>query len=446
MNRREFLRAAGLGGVGLWSAVPGMAAPALRPGSPNVVVILADDLGYGDLGCYGNSALSTPNIDSLAAAGLRFTDFHSNGAVCSPTRASLLTGYYPQRWGIENVLTPSGHRDKPGMPTKAVTFAEMLQETGYRTGMTGKWHLGYPEQFRPTKQGFTTFRGYLSGNVDYHSHIDNSGAHDWWSNDERERTEGYTTDLITQSAVDFIESQDGGPLCLYVAHEAPHFPLQGRSDPAERVEGTAAPGRAERTDAARAYREMVEALDESVGRIMDALHRAGHLQDTFVFFCSDNGAVAPGSNAPLSGSKGTLWEGGHRVPAIAWWPEKIAPGVTGQTAMTMDIFPTLAELGGRKAWSRIPMDGVNLVPLLTAGTPLPDRTLFWRTGGEHAEKAVRQGPWKLHITPDSTSLYNLETDPAEQANRMIELPSQANSLAMALSHWEDSLAGIPPIS
>ncbi|MCL4691554.1 MAG: sulfatase-like hydrolase/transferase [Candidatus Hydrogenedentes bacterium] len=447
MDRREFLRAAGLGGVGLWSAVSGMAAPALLPGSPNVVIILADDLGYGDLGCYGNTAISTPNIDALAAAGLRFTDFHSNGAVCSPTRASLLTGFYPQRWGIEHVLTPGDHRDKPGLPPKAVTFAEMLQETGYKSAMTGKWHLGYPEPFRPTQQGFSEFKGYLSGNIDYHSHIDNSGAHDWWSNDEPLRAEGYSTDLITQSAVDFIESHTGPePFCLYVAHEAPHAPFQGRTDPAERVEGTPDEGRPDRTDAARPYREMVEALDESVGKIMDALQRTGSLENTFVFFCSDNGATAPGSNAPFTGTKGTLWEGGHRVPAIAWWPGKIAPGVTNQTAMTMDIFPTLVDLGGRKAWTRIPMDGISLAPLLMTGAALPDRTLFWRTPGEQGQKAVRQGPWKLLITPDSTSLYNLEADPGEQANRMLDVPGQANSLAMALSAWEESLAGIPPIA
>jgi len=446
MDRREFLRAAGLGGVGLWSAAWGAGAPVVRPEAPNVVIILADDLGYGDLGCYGNTAIATPNIDALAAGGLRFTDFHSNGAVCSPTRASLLTGFYPQRWGIEGVLTPGGHRDKPGLSPKATTFAEMMQESGYVTGMVGKWHLGYSRLYRPTGQGFATFRGYLSGNVDYHAHIDNTGTHDWWANDEPMREEGYTTDLITRHAVEFIEAQADAPFCLYVAHEAPHKPYQGRSSAPVRTEGTADRGRASPSDAAALYREMVEALDESVGKIVAALDSTGRLDNTFVFFCSDNGAVEPGSNAPLSGHKGTLWEGGHRVPAIASWPGTIEPGVTQQTAMTMDLFPTLAELGARKAWTRIPTDGFSLVPLLKAGSSLPDRTLFWRTGGERPEKAVRQGVWKLHITPDSTSLFDLESDLAEQANRMTALPGQANALAMALSHWEEGLAEVAPVA
>jgi arylsulfatase A-like enzyme len=446
MDRREFLRAAGLGGVGLWATVSRAAAPVVRPDAPNVVIILADDLGYGDLGCYGCTGIATPNVDALAAGGLRFTDFHSNGAVCSPTRASLLTGFYPQRWGIEGVLTPGGHRNKAGMSPEAVTFAEMLYESGYATGMVGKWHLGYPTIYRPRKQGFSTFRGYLSGNVDYHSRIDNSGEHDWWEDDEWSREEGYTTDLTTNHAVAFIESQDSTPFCLYVAHAAPHAPYQSRSDKSIRVEGTADTKRDVRPDAPEVYRAMVEALDESVGEILAALERTGRLNNTFVFFCSDNGATAPGSNTPLSGQKGTLWEGGHRVPAIASWPGTIPPGVTNQTAMTMDIFPTLAELGARMAWTKVRTDGTSLVPLLTAGTPLPERTLFWRTGGELPEKAARRGVWKLHITPDSTSLYDLESDLAEQANRFMSLPHQANALATALSRWEDEMAGIAPIA
>ncbi len=458
MDRREFLRVAGLSGAGAWCAASGVAAPAgrqqapavaapvVRPQAPNVVIILADDLGYGDLGCYGNTEIATPHIDALAAGGLRFTDFHSNGAVCSPTRASLLTGFYPQRWGIEGVLTPKDHRDKPGLSPKAVTFAEMLQESGYATGMVGKWHLGYGEQYRPTHQGFATFYGYLSGNVDYESHIDNSGVYDWWENDKPLREKGYTTTLITKHAVNFIEGQGDAPFCLYVAHEAPHYPYQGPNDPPIRVEGTTDTDRHVPKDAAAVYREMVEALDDSVGQIVAALDRGGHLNDTLIFFCSDNGAVSPGSNAPLSGQKGTLLEGGQRVPAIASWPGTIGPGVTNQTAITMDIFPTLAELGARKAWSRIPSDGVSLVPLLTANKPLNDRTLFWRTQGKNPQKAVRQGAWKLLITTDSTSLFDLDSDLPEQANMMTALPSQANALAIALTNWEDSFVGIPPIA
>jgi len=231
-----------------------------------------------------------------------------------------------------------------------------------------------------------------------------------------------------------------------VAHEAPHYPLQGRDDAAVRVEGTENRGPNSPPNPEAVYREMVEVLDEGVGQVMDALERSGHLNDTFVFFCSDNGAAPPGSNGPLRGRKGTLFEGGHRVPAIASWPGTIKPGVTNETAMTMDLFPTLAELGARKAWTQMTTDGVSLAPLLKANKPLPERTLFWRTGGKQPEKAARRGVWKLHITPDATSLYDLEGELGEQANRFTSLPGQANALAMALSNWENEVAGVTPIA
>ncbi|MHC4518058.1 MAG: sulfatase-like hydrolase/transferase, partial [Planctomycetota bacterium] len=190
---------------------------------PNIILIMADDLGYGDIGCYGGW-IQTPNIDALAKGGMRFTDYHSNGAVCSPTRAALLTGRYQQRCGIDAVVTAKGPARETGMAQKEITFAEVLKQRGYVTGLFGKWHVGYRVQFNPTKQGFDEFIGYVSGNVDYHTHIDQANITDWWKGPKKAPEEGYVTDLVTKHAVDFLHRHKDEPFCLYLPHEAPHYP------------------------------------------------------------------------------------------------------------------------------------------------------------------------------------------------------------------------------
>ncbi|MEA3476736.1 MAG: sulfatase-like hydrolase/transferase [Bacteroidota bacterium] len=197
---------------------------------PNIIIILADDYGYGDVGCYGSKRFLTPHLDALAAGGLRFTDFHSNGTVCSPTRAALLTGRYQQRTGINGVVTAAGHRHT-GLDLEETTFAEVLKSEGYVTALFGKWHLGYLPDYNPVRQGFDEFTGYVSGNVDYHAHLDQTGMEDWWKQDELNPECGYTTDLITDHGVDFIQRHSEKPFLLYIAHEAPHYPYQGRNDP-----------------------------------------------------------------------------------------------------------------------------------------------------------------------------------------------------------------------
>ena len=198
---------------------------------PNVIVILADDLGYGDLGSYGNRQIRTPSLDRLAAEGTRLTDFHSASPVCSPTRAALLTGRYPQRAGIGGVVYAAPQRNRHhGLFQSELTFAEVMRGAGYDTAVVGKWHLGYRKQFNPVRHGFDTFRGYVSGNVDYFSHVDGEGFADWWNNDTKIEEDGYSTHLITRAAVEFVEAQRAGPFCLYIAHEAPHSPFQGPGD------------------------------------------------------------------------------------------------------------------------------------------------------------------------------------------------------------------------
>ena len=439
MNRREFIKCVVGGAAGLVSGCGGAArsSGAGKDDRPNVILIMADDLGYGEVGCFGSRRIKTPNIDALAAAGMRFTDYHSNGAVCSPTRAALLTGRYQQRCGIDYVVTAKGPARQTGMPPAETTFAEVLKGKGYVTGIFGKWHLGYNVEFNPAKQGFDEFRGYVSGNVDFHSHFDQAGIQDWWKNLEKRPEEGYVTDLITKHGIDFIERHKDEPFCLYLPHEAPHYPYQGRGDPVERLGGGKVGKKTKREDIPRAYKEMVEVMDEGIGRIAETVKRLGLERKTFIFFCSDNGANKNGNNKPLNGFKGSLWEGGHRVPAVAYWPGRIKAGSTSdETVLGMDVFPTMASISGAKLPAGLDLDGVDLSGLLFKGKSLPDRTLFWRY---RKETAVRKGPWKLLIQGNSTKLFNLDDDLGEKKDLADDKPDVVKMLQDELAVWERGL-------
>lgn len=440
MNRREFV-ALVLGGAGA-AAMPGLSRlmAANETDRPNIILIMADDLGYGDIGCYGSETIKTPNIDDLTRDGMKFTDYHSNGPVCSPTRAALLTGRYQQRAGIEGVVTAANHRHT-GMALEQVTFAEVLKSHGYATGIFGKWHLGYNVEFNPAKQGFDEFRGYVSGNVDYHSHIDQAGYDDWWKNLEKVPEEGYTTDLITKHGVDFIERHKDHPFCLYLPHESVHAPYQGRNDPPQRLPGGKKGKAVKDNQTAHTYKEMIEVMDESVGRIIETVRRLSLERKTFIFFCSDNGATKNGSNGALAGFKGSLWEGGHRVPAAAYWPGKIKPGiVTDQTALGMDLFATMVSVAGAELPAGLALDGVNLMPMLLDNKQLPQRTLFWRF---QKERAVRKGPWKLLVQGENVRLHNLAQDLGEKKDLAQAEPAMVKTLQGELAAWEsDVLNGV----
>lgn len=432
--------------AGLLACVPSTAATSSLP---NFVIILADDLGYGDLSCYGNPTFRTPHLDALARGGLRFTDFHSSGPVCSPTRAGLLTGRYQQRAGIPGVINASPEVNRHhGLQAREVTFAELLAKQGYRTGICGKWHLGYERSYNPVTQGFDSFHGYVSGNIDYHSHVDRMGFLDWWDGQDLQDEPGYSTHLITRHALEFLRRTDDRPFCLYVAYEAPHDPYQGPTDPAQRVAGKVTPLRYAPGQIERAYREMIEEMDRGIGELMAALEAEGQATNTLVFFFSDNGATPRGRNGAWRGFKGSLWEGGHRVPAIAAWPGRIARGqTTSVTAISLDVMPTLLELAGvTPPWDR-PLDGRSLVSLLFGGRDLPARKLFWEYG---AQAAVRDGPWKLLVEADRagrsatglarTHLFNLETDPAEARDVAADFPERTQAMYADLEAWSADVA------
>ena len=424
-----------LGGF-LFGVLPCTVTAAEAPHRPNIVLIMADDLGYGALGCYGSKAISTPNIDRLATTGMRFTDFHSNGPMCTPTRAALMTGWYPQRcaWVEDEELSPvfQGQRQKNmkqrwawGISLEELTIAELLKQAGYRTGIVGKWHLGYDFKFHPMNQGFDEFRGYIAGAVDYHTHVSISGWQklDWWNGKKIEDERGYTTDLLTKYAVDFIARHEAEPFFLYLAHEAPHTPLQGR-DPTEKK------------SRADTYKEMIEVLDESVGSIVTVLRKHRLEKNTLLIFCSDNGPQVKFFSAagPLQGGKGSMYEGGHRVPFIAAWPGVIPPGSTNEEmVMTMDLFPTFAKLAGVAPPKGHHLDGVDIMPLLRDDTKKHDRTLHWLFGKSWA---VRRGPWKLiGVETTARALVNLKNNIEENQNQLEDQPERVKELAKLHEDW-----------
>jgi arylsulfatase A-like enzyme len=324
-------------------------------------------------------------------------------------------------------------------PTENHCLAHSLRDAGYATAIYGKWHLGYRTAYNPVHHGFDHFRGYVSGNVDYHSHVDNSGVADWWHGLELVPEEGYVTDLVNRHAVDFIDAHRDVPFFLYVAHEAPHYPYQGRNDPAERPVG-GKPQRdfapwGSRTDPKEAYREMIEAMDEGIGWILAKLRECGLEEDTLVLFCSDNGAMTVvGSNGALRGEKGNLYEGGHRVPAVAAWPGRIAPGaVSHETVLSMDLLPTCLALAGDPRPAPQPLDGIDVSAVLLEQGRLPERDLFWAYRGD---AAMRRGKWKLVRTEGTCELFDLEADLEEQNDLADCEPDLAAEMGQALADWE----------
>ncbi len=456
-TRRAFLRtcASALATGSLTRSLTALAEQAATHGRrrPNFILILADDLGYGDLGCYGHAHNQTPHLDQLAREGLRFTDFHANGPMCSPTRAALLTGLYQNRFGKPFEAALSAKSPEIGLPPEAITIPEILKQADYATGIYGKWHLGYQPPNMPTHFGFDDFRGLLTGDGDHISHVSRSGAEDWYHNETIEMEEGYSSELITRHSIDFMRKNKDNPFFLFVSHLIIHFPWQAPGEEAHRNVGTdywsleklgPHPEGAVRP----VVQKMVEALDDSVGAIMDALRELHLDENTFVLFLSDNGGYLDyqgrfqgeiSSNAPMRGQKTDVWEGGHRVPAIAWWPGHIeSGGVTHATAMTMDILPTCALLAGVAPPDRL--DGVSLVSHLLEGAALPQRDLFWRIGDA---RAVRRGPWKLVLENGEPCLFNLADDIGEQHDIASRRPELVKDLLDALKAWEQEMDADP---
>lgn len=433
--------------------------PQLQPSShPSFVIVYCDDLGYGDLGCFGSPYIKTPHIDALAASGVRFTNWYSNAPVCSPSRASLLTGRYPQRTGVTQILP--GNRGAFGLAPSERTIATVLRDHGYRTALFGKWHLGMAEECRPNAHGFDDFRGVLAGCVDYYSHIfyweqgaGHNPTHDLWHNGKEVWDNGhYLTEAITDNAVEFIAEQDSSPFLLYTAYNAPHYPMHAPRKYLDRYPNL--------TPNKRIMAAMISAVDDGVGRIVEALRKAGRLDDTIIFFSSDNGpsdesrnwldgTEAPydgGSAGAFRGHKSSLFDGGIREPAILSCPARLPQGrVSDEVGVMMDVFPTMLEMASLYPPSGLALDGASVLPMASGKAPSPHDRVFWAYAGQ---TAVREGCWKLVLNgqlgstgeqPDSVHLSDIMVDPGEQTNLAPREPQTVERLVDAIRQWEQSL-------
>ncbi|WP_353718552.1 sulfatase [Dyadobacter sp. 676] len=418
-----------------------LTAQAQTQRKPNIVVILADDLGYGDIGAFGATDIRTPNIDGLAAHGIKLTSFYSASPVCSPTRAALITGRYPRRLGIDHVFFPESFT---GIPSDEVTIAEALKGNGYRTAIFGKWHLGHHRQFLPLQNGFDEYYGipysndmmgivYLRGN----------------DVDSIRVNQKYITQTYTKEAVRFIGQNKDRPFFLYITHNMPHVPIYASPE----FEGKSKRG---------LYGDVIEELDWSVGEVMKALKTNGLEENTLVVFTSDNGPwlifdVEGGSAGPLRQGKGTTFEGGQRVPAVAYWPGKIKAGsVYDGLASQLDLYPTIISLtGSQKTQTRKPLDGEDISPVLFGkGKRKGDEFAYYSNG---VIEAYRKGDWKIRlpqkdvkmgsvviVPATDTLLFNLKTDVGEQNNLLRSNPAKAKELLLSLEAYKRRIGATPP--
>jgi arylsulfatase A-like enzyme len=443
LDRRSFLAAAaGAGALALGAPRPARGARAAPPSLPNLVLITADDLGYGDLSGYGRADFQTPVLDRLAAQGTRFTQAYAIAPMCTPTRVGLMTGRYPARHpvGLREPLSLLYPSDRAlGLHPSHPTLSSLLKAAGYTSALFGKWHLGVQPEFHPNRHGFDEFFGPLSGAVDYIGHHDVFGADDLYRNTEPVKLDGYLTDLLADAAVEFIRRR---PEPFFLSHQgtAPHAPWQRRGDAplqgAPRGFNVGPPDR---------FPDMVRALDEAVGRILAALDEAGLAERTLVIFTSDNGGVQHSSMGGLARGKAHLWEGGIRVPAFARWPGVIPGGVTTtQVASTLDWTATLLAAAGAAPPSSHPLDGMDLLPVLSGGEPPRERSVFWRTAQQTRQGAVRRGGWKYLRDEDGEYLFDLVLDPGERRDRKGDEPQRFDALKTAWADWEREM--LPPVA
>lgn len=406
-----------------------LAAPALAqaPALPNVVIILADDLGWCDTGFHG-SEIRTPNLDRLASQGIRLERFYSQ-PVCSPTRSALMTGRSPMRLGVQySVIRPWLDY---GVPLQEHFMPESFRAAGFQTAITGKWHLGHSRRaYLPNARGFDHAYGHLNGAIDYFTH-EREGGLDWHRNGKSVREEGYSTDLLASEAARFIRNRDPErPFFLYAPFNAPHSPLQA---PEERIAKYASISDPRR----RTFAAMVDALDECAGRILKTLEEERIAENTLVLFFSDNGGpVAQAArNTPLRGAKGSCWEGGIRVPAILWWAGKLKPGACSQVMSVSDVFPTLAAAAGVKPGNRLPLDGKNLWPSISGGRAEPRESLFFAVEAAGRSFAVHRREWKLVRNNGTDHLFRIDEDPNEERDLAAKHPAVVKELGAELEKW-----------
>lgn len=424
---------------------------------PNVIIIMTDDQGYGDLGCMGSDYIKTPNIDSLAENGVRFTSMYSASPVCSPSRAALLTGRYPGNAGVRAIL--AGHRRASGLTSAVPTLATALKELGYKTGISGKWHLGLKDECRPNQNGFDEFSGFLAGCLDYYSHIFYYGmadggsnpTHDLWENENEVYANGeYLTERITKKGVDFINRHKDEPFFLYLAYNAPHYPMHAPEKYIERYKDLPWDK--------RIMAAMISAVDDGVGEIISELKKDGIFDNTIIYFQSDNGPSREsrnrldgtedpyygGSGGIFTGHKFSLFEGGIRIPAIIYWGDKIKKSVCENAHISTDIFPTVIEACGGDA-KKFELDGMSILPELKGQKECSHEYIFWEM---EEQTAVRYGKYKLVLNGQLVEgeekradvfLSDLINDPSEKNNLSEKMPELTEKLKTAALNWRKGI-------
>ncbi len=424
---------------------------------PSLIFILADDLGYADLGCAGARLAPTnmhlaggvsPNLDRIAREGLMFSHGYSNSPVCSPTRFALATGRYQYRLrgAAEEPLAGNAVGNPVlGLPPEHPTLPSLMRDAGYATALIGKWHLGFQPHFGPLKSGYQTFFGPRAGGVDYFAHTSRGGQHDLWEGDEHATCKGYLTDLLSARAVDFVRAQKDKPFFLSLHYTAPHWPWLTREDEDEskRIDGSIA-----HLDGGNiaTYQRMIHHMDEGIGQLLAALKETGADDNTLIVFTSDNGGERFSDNWPFIGQKMDLLEGGIRVPLLARWPERIKAGSrTATPAITMDWNATMLDAAGVEPHGDYPLDGVSLVPLLEDPLWRPARNLYWRML-YRSQRALLSGSgrWKYLRIEDHDYLFDLNADARERANLALREPARLDAMRNEWEAWAATMPGIAP--
>ena len=403
---------------------------------PNIIYIMVDDMGYADLSGYGRKDYQTPNIDKLASQGIKFLNAYSSAPVCTPTRAAFMTGQYPAKFpfGIKEPMIP-GRDSSIGLGPEIPSIATQLRNAGYETALIGKWHLGFVNQYGTNKNGFDYFYGIRTGAADYVSHTGDGKRPDLYENENPIVESGYLTTMLKDRVIKFLKQQHSRPFFLSLQFTAPHWPWQAPDDPAYpdtmRMNAGGSP---------LIYSKMMKSLDDAIGEIIGVLDQQTFSKNTMVIFTSDNGGERFSDMGIYQGRKLSLWEGGIRVPAFVRWQTNITAGTqTPQVAVTMDWTATIAAAAGINRSNNFPLDGVNLLPIITGkSTPL-DRTIYWRTIERSKHKAIREGDWKYLKDEKGEYLFNLAKDPAEKNNLREKNPAEFERLKQKYAVWESSV-------
>lgn len=454
LSRRDLLLGTAMGSIGLATlgATRPNSAGAQTGGAasakPNILFVLADDLGYADVSCYGRRDFSTPNIDRIAADGMRFMQAYANSAVCTASRVALITGRYQYRLaiGLEEPLRPARN---VGLPPDHATLPSILKKDGYQTTLIGKWHLGWLPDFGPLQSGYDHFYGFRGGSLDYYTHKNGppaSGTEDLWDDDAKIHQVGYLTDLLGNRAVDVVNAyaKTGRPFLVSLHFNAPHWPWEAPGDEAEsqRLKNLFHyDGGSQRT-----YQRMIQQMDLQIGRVLQALEANGIAENTIVIFTSDNGGERFADTWPFTGRKTELLEGGLRIPAVIRWPGHIARGGTSEQVMIgMDWLPTLLAAAGTAPDPAYASDGINLLPWAIQGMAPAPRKLFWRFKNND-QQAARDGDWKYLKILDNTFLFDVVQDPMERANLKERHKDVYDRLVAQWNEWNTAMLPLDPQS